>query len=922
MVTRGVSGAVRPKSVEEILSQLHEKDIAPVPPIKEPRPTLTIKPSRSASPASSHVSSKPATKKHPIFLRRTMDSVPGHTQYYNGIKLTDHDKERVRALDIFAWHLRAKAQPLYQVLQNANKIVSTKDWKLARDEMKAVKTVKRIQELKSKNMWVFRQMKRQAVMPRSKTHWDNLLDEMKWMQTDFKEERKWKMAMAYMISRSVMDWHQAKDKSTVCVKIRRNLKSPQIKDETYAMQDENELPRALPNGATPLDTPPPSATSSQLDIASKQLLEEPLPEPDLPTLLPATIQAYRAAVHRLDPNLPLCTVAPDDWTAFDMEAVFSDLLLYEPPSSDHHDPYYNAVETTRTVPLSSLITNKIKLESDTPMNKRKYTIDGELLPSAYREKRFKPARHDRGDMMPLVSPLFAPRKSKEPAPAQPPVPKQAFCHPLSTWSDDDDICLIKLIHDYSFNWTLICDTLNAHRLPISGLKRTAWECYTRWKQRNLVSLTGQVNADYVPKMKKDHNRRLALVRLDSTSKRHRQYNIFEAIKKTQQKREDAQKPTSSNQTPPGTVDKHGYSSTGQRLPSAMDMMMIKFQRDRQMAQTFLEQRQLQATYGLAGLSMNNPRSLGQPSASHPQLLAAQQQQQQRMAAIAAHASQQRQLQGMPNGQSPPVANMAGGPALQRYPTSSQAQVQLQMLRQQQVAMLAASQMHAQQQQQPPEQKSSPSTASSPNPPSAPSPMTTSQPPVPVHTPAPSAEMVAQQVSNMTTPIVAQTSTLPGRTPVSPQGTPNPMSPAIPALSNNTPPSATPAASLTPQQINQQNASLALVAAQLMGYPLPQLNSQQVQLQQAQLQRYIRQLQQRSAQPGASTPPQQPMAAPILTPQQQQQRIQQMAQLQQLLQQQQALQQSGASPTPPPKPSASTSPSTSPSNPPSMVQPNP
>jgi hypothetical protein len=39
------------------------------------------------------------------------------------------------------------------------------------------------------------------------------------MQVDFKEERKWKMAMAYIVSRAVMEWHQVEDKSTVCVQV-------------------------------------------------------------------------------------------------------------------------------------------------------------------------------------------------------------------------------------------------------------------------------------------------------------------------------------------------------------------------------------------------------------------------------------------------------------------------------------------------------------------------------------------------------------------------------------------------------------------------------------------------------------------------------------------------------------------------------
>jgi chromatin modification-related protein VID21 len=43
-------------------------------------------------------------------------------------------------------------------------------------------------------------------------------------------------------------------------------------------------------------------------------------------------------------------------------------------------------------------------------------------------------------------------------------------------------------------------------------------------------------------MKRDNAKRVSIVKLDGPKKRQRQYNIFEAIKKTQVKREQAQKP--------------------------------------------------------------------------------------------------------------------------------------------------------------------------------------------------------------------------------------------------------------------------------------------------------------------------------------------------------------------------------------------
>lgn len=164
------------------------------------------------------IASKPITERPPTTW---LNLKTASALVYNGIKLSDAHSPSPKAdsIDLYAWQLKATHFPLYKQLQTARKTLTTHDWILARDELKAVKTIQRIETLKRKNQWSLRQLKKHKANPRVKTHWDSVLDEMKWMQTDFKEERKWKMAMAYMLSKAVMDWHWAEDKSTVCVKV-------------------------------------------------------------------------------------------------------------------------------------------------------------------------------------------------------------------------------------------------------------------------------------------------------------------------------------------------------------------------------------------------------------------------------------------------------------------------------------------------------------------------------------------------------------------------------------------------------------------------------------------------------------------------------------------------------------------------------
>lgn len=52
---------------------------------------------------------------------------------------------------------------------------------------------------------------KQPEAPRSKAHWDYLLDEMAWMASDFREEHKWKVSLAKKVSKLVVRHFQDKD---------------------------------------------------------------------------------------------------------------------------------------------------------------------------------------------------------------------------------------------------------------------------------------------------------------------------------------------------------------------------------------------------------------------------------------------------------------------------------------------------------------------------------------------------------------------------------------------------------------------------------------------------------------------------------------------------------------------------------------
>ncbi|RCH78696.1 chromatin modification- protein VID21, partial [Rhizopus stolonifer] len=409
-----------------------------------------------------------------------------------------------------------------------------------------------------------------------------------------------------------MDWHWAEDKSTVCVKT--HIPQPiQTKDEesmdidipeTATMNMDHQGPELIPDALT-----------SQEPIKEDVMMgaESMDDEPKTPTtpVAPHIIQEYRQILKDADPNLPLLTLSSD---SFSPDVLFPDLLLYEPPRPEYNDVYFNELEYNRVTPISKSMTKPMTLKTR-KRYVRKQKANGE--PVWYPEEDKPEAewlpRFERYDTTPLVSPLFAQKKPKDltsllPVQPEPPLNREYLSPPQ--WSEEDDICLISCILQFSFNWELVADSLNSVRLPVTGEKKTSFDCHERWRRQGLTSVTGQVSNMYASRVKKELTPRKAqpptITRFDSPQKRQRQYNLFEAIKKTQRKRDELVKSTAATAAPPprSTIETHGLSSTGQRLPSAMEMSLHKTQRERQMAQAVLEQRQLSAAISLGSQTPN------------------------------------------------------------------------------------------------------------------------------------------------------------------------------------------------------------------------------------------------------------------------------------------------------------------------------
>ncbi|XP_037295626.1 helicase domino-like, partial [Manduca sexta] len=69
---------------------------------------------------------------------------------------------------------------------------------------------RRVTELARAGLWTERRLPRVLEPPRSKSHWDYLLEEMAWLAQDFAHERKWKKQAARKCARAVQKYFQDK----------------------------------------------------------------------------------------------------------------------------------------------------------------------------------------------------------------------------------------------------------------------------------------------------------------------------------------------------------------------------------------------------------------------------------------------------------------------------------------------------------------------------------------------------------------------------------------------------------------------------------------------------------------------------------------------------------------------------------------
>ncbi|CAE6481984.1 unnamed protein product [Rhizoctonia solani] len=146
-------------------------------------------------------------------------------------------------MELLRWQAILQINPAHVFARRPTKCVTTHEWRVLRHELEYTRAMQRIEQLKQDGVWSFRQPKKQRGPPLPKTHWDYLMDEMKWLQIDFREERRWKTVIAFELAHAAREWCEAspEERQAMCVGYRKGdhqLDEEQDKAEDVEMGGE------------------------------------------------------------------------------------------------------------------------------------------------------------------------------------------------------------------------------------------------------------------------------------------------------------------------------------------------------------------------------------------------------------------------------------------------------------------------------------------------------------------------------------------------------------------------------------------------------------------------------------------------------------------------------------------------------------
>lgn len=713
MTTRVSSGAMRHKSVSEILGEAPKPSSSD----KQDKPGR-LSNSRSSTPQTPGSRARSVADRNQkersklstvVFAKQPLNKSSGNSVLVPGGSKTQSPSSSDYFMPLIlaqAYTTSKQHQSLDTLLTSAHKTITTSNGYVPYLDSQTQKILRRIHSLQKDNKWSYRQPKRAEEPFRPTTHRDELLKEMKWMRTDFREERKWKMAVARNLAYACAEWVEADDEDRKLLQVKATPPPlANLIDKDIVMADS---PNAV-NEEAPVPVPE-LVASAENDSPSNDFDDE-IDMSMLDTVAPTAIFSLTDddvvfSLRNTDATKSILDELP--WYGTPLKVPHSDL-----PTSDI-DP--DASWRRPALPLSKYVEGKLVLKEDGPPRKRsRYEYEEESDDEDSVVIQSSNVKQEKMEPLSVEVALFDPQNKhirdriqaghQFRPPSENPMPLQNFfeCRNSSHWLWAEDDQLKTLVRDYSYNWQLISCMLSSPSLFTSGAeRRTPWECFERWihleglpadmskthyfraynhrleaAQRTLQNQYQQATqAPQVPGQAVTPVRRRTTTSIRVERKRNQKHlTLVDAMRKLAKKRETTmQKQAHAQSLASMRKENSNQAQQGPKMiHTPQEFSKIKHDREmqiqerlRRMQQQQEAQRQVCNKFSEVKLKTNNYQQALQ-QARHPQPQQNQQQYPQQMGApqlprgVPAGAAQNPQMQGRPNQLAVPGQNVPHAP---------------------------------------------------------------------------------------------------------------------------------------------------------------------------------------------------------------------------------------------------------------------
>ena len=378
----------------------------------------------------------------------------------------------------------SQAQPLHSLVLSAHKTLTTADHYIDFQEQQDYRILTRLYQLQNTGRWSLRQHERSVEPTRPRAHWDVLLSQMRWMRTDFREERKWKLAAAKGLADVCAQWvtSSVDERALLQVKVR----PPSISADSTALYVQT--PELVPSRE--------DDSSDVTDFESSDF--------------EASKRSAPAMIFSLPPDMFVFGL---DRTPI-ADKILSELPLYQPSVKIQDTALSRAsgaledAYKTPVIPFSKFVEGKMLTREQGPARKKSRFDYSDVQEDFHASDNLfdECLNPESGDLGPEQDDVALFRHEKQHIrdrihaghafrpPSEHVMPSQGFfeSRQSSQWTQYEDDELRKLVREYAYNWSLISSCISTPSLFSSAAeRRTPWECFERWV--GLEGLPGEMS---------------------------------------------------------------------------------------------------------------------------------------------------------------------------------------------------------------------------------------------------------------------------------------------------------------------------------------------------------------------------------------------------------------------------------------------